>query len=262
MRAHHMVLVAVAVLGAGSIGAPWARAVDENLSEDRINEIIQKFTTKESQFAKAREMYTYKQTSRIQTLDDSGASTGKWEMVTDIVFDSEGKRSEHVVYSPVSTLTEVTLTPEDMEDLRNTQPFVLTAEDAPKYLIRYLGRQAVDEITTYVFAVKPKKMEPGQRYFSGEVWVDDHDLQIVKSYGRGVGANRKKGSEAYPKFETYREQIDGKYWFPTYTTANSVLHFKDQDTRLRETVRYEDYKQFKAQSTIKFGAAEDDKNSK
>jgi hypothetical protein len=259
MRVHRMVLAAVALVGAGSLWTPRARAVDENLSDDRVNEIIQKFTAKESEFAKAREMYTYKQTARIQTLDDGGNSTGKWETASDIVFDSEGKRTEHVTYAPVSTLTLVTLTPEDMEDLRNTQPFVLTAEEAPKYLIRYLGRQAVDEITTFVFAVKPKKMEAGQRYFSGEVWVDDRDLQIVKSYGRAVGIIRRKGDEAYPKFETYREQIDGKYWFPTYTTANSVLHFKEGDIRLRETVRYEDYKQFKAQSTIKFGAAEDDK---
>jgi hypothetical protein len=254
------ILVGLAILGGAAVWTPRARAVDSaDLSEDRVNDIIAKFAAKESAFSKARELYTYKQTARIQTLDSAGGSTGKWETVSDIVFDSTGRRTEHVTYSPVSTLTEVTLTPEDMVDLQSTQPFVLTTEDLPKYLVRYLGRQKVDEITTYVFAVKPKKPEPGQRYFSGEVWVDDRDLQIVKSYGRGVGANRKKGSEDYPKFETYREQIDGKYWFPTYTTANSTLHFKDNDVRLRETVRYEDYKQFKAQSTIKFGDADDDK---
>lgn len=225
----------------------------DHLSDDRINEIIGKFAAKESQFSKARERYTYKQVARIETLDAGGAVTGKWETDADIVFDSDGKRAEHVVYAPVSTLTEVQLTPEDMEDLRNTQPFVLTTEDVPKYYIRYLGRQAVDEITTFVFAVKPKKMEDNERYFEGIIWVDDRDLQIVKSYGRAMGAHLKKGSEAYPKFETYREQIDGKYWFPTYTTANSTLHFKDYDVRLKETVRYQDYKQFKAESSITFG---------
>lgn len=255
-----MVLVAMAVAGAGSIWAPLARAVDTgDLSEDRINEIIQKFTAKETQFAKAREMYTYKQTARVETLDDGGHTTGKWEISEDVVFDSDGKRAERVTYAPVSTLTEVNLTPEDMQDLNNTQPFVLTAEDLPKYLVRYLGRQAVDEITTYVFAVKPKKMEPDLRYFSGEIWVDDRDLQIVKTYGRAVGTGRNTHGQAFPKFESYREQIDGKYWFPTYVTANTVLHFKDSDVRLRETVRYTDYKQFKAQSTITFGGAEDDK---
>ena len=128
-----------------------------------------------------------------------------------------------------------------MEDMRSVQPFVLTTPDLPKYQIRYLGHQNVDEIGCYVFAVKPVKIEGTQRYFSGEVWVDDRDLQIVKSYGRGVGNASRKGDNQFPKFETYREQIDGKYWFPTYTVANDTLHFKSGDQRIRQTIRYEDY---------------------
>ena len=130
----------------------------------------------------------------------------------------------------------------------------LTTNELPKYIIRYVGREQVDEITTYVFAVKPKKLESGQRYFEGEVWVDDHDLQIVKSYGRGVG--QRKGDNQYGKFETYREQIDGKYWFPTYTLANATLHFKENDQRMRMNVKYQDYKQFKSDTTIKYDTDE------
>ncbi len=242
-------LLSGAALLAGDLAAPGAT----DLSEDRINEIIQKFAAKEAEFAKARENYTYRQTARVLSLNDSGAATGKWEMVSDIVFTPDGKRTERVVYSPVSTLQEFYLSPEDMQDLRDVQPFVLTTAELPKYWIRYLGHQQVDEIGCYVFAVKPKKMEPGQRYFEGEVWVDDRDLQIVKTYGRGVGLLKRNEDQAFPKFETYREQIDGKYWFPTYTAANDTLHFKDHDVRMKETVKYEDYKQFKASSTITFG---------
>jgi len=137
--------------------------------------------------------------------------------------------------------------------MRSVQPFVLTTPDLPKYLIRYLGHQNVDEIGCYVFAVKPKKIEANQRYFSGEVWVDDRDLQIVKSYGRGVGSVSRKSDNQFPKFETYREQIDGKYWFPTYTIANDTLHFQSGDQRIRQTIRYEDYKQFGAETKITFG---------
>ena len=231
----------------------------QDLSQDRIDDIVQKFAAKEAAFAQARENYIYKQTARVQTLDPGGATTGKWETVSDITFSPvDGKRMEHVTYSPVSTLTEVQLTPEDMEDLKSVQPFVLTTAELPKYLIRYLGRQKVDEIGCYVFAVKPRKMEPGLRYFEGEVWVDDRDLQIVKSYGRGVGKLKRNEDQQFPKFETYREQIDGKYWFPTYTISNDTLHFKDNDVRLKQTVRYEDYKQFKAKSSISFGGEADD----
>ena len=178
-------------------------------------------------------------------------SSGKWETVSDIVFDTDGKRSEKVVRAPVSTLHNILLTPEDLEDLHSVQPFVLTTAELPKYLIRYLGREKLDEIGCYAFAVKPKKVDPGQRYFEGIVWVDDRDLQIVKSYGRGTGVFKK--GNAYPKFETYREQIDGKYWFPTYTIANATLHFPEFDQRIKQTVRYEDYKQFGATTTITFG---------
>ena len=224
-----------------------------DLTVAQADEVIQKFAAKESAFAKAREVYTYRQTARIQTLNDGGAVTGKWETVSDIVFSGEGKRTEHVVRAPVSTLEAITLTPEDMEDMKNVQPFVLTTPELPKYWIRYLGHQNVDEISCYVFAVKPKKLEGNQRYFAGEVWVDDKDLQIVKSYGRGVGTVSRKGDNQFPKFETYREQIDGKYWFPTYTVANDTLHFKELDQRIRQTIRYEDYKQFKSETKITFG---------
>ncbi|HTW66910.1 MAG TPA: hypothetical protein VME17_19960 [Bryobacteraceae bacterium] len=219
-------------------------------SPDQIDQIIAKFAAKEAAFAKARGNYTYRQTAEVMTLDDSGAVTGKWEEVTDILFTPEGQRIEKVAYAPVSTLTAIQLDPGDMQDLREVQPFVLTTSELPKYFIRYLGREQLDEISCYAFAVKPKKLEPGQRYFEGIAWVDDRDLQIVKTYGRGVGITH--GDYQYPKFETYRQQIDGKYWFPTYTIANTTLHFKENDQRIKEIVKYQDYKQFKSDVQIKY----------
>lgn len=221
------------------------------------DEIIQKFAAKEKAFAEARDNYIYRQTSKIQELDESGTPVGKFEIVEDVTFTPEGKRTENVVYAPVSTLKNLILTPEDMEDLRNTQPFVLTTDQLPLYDIRYLGKQNVDEISCYVFAVKPKKLEPHKRYFEGQIWVDDRDLQIVKTYGQGVG---KAGDQRFPKFETLREQIDGKYWFPTYTHADDTLHFKDYDQKIRMLVTYKDYKKFVGKSTIQFGDIVDDKS--
>lgn len=222
----------------------------EELSQDRIEEIIQKFAAKEAQFSLAREKYTYRQTVRIQELEPVG---GKFEVVSDIIFSPEGKRTERVVRAPVPTLRNITLTPEDEQDLRNVQPFVLTTNELPKYYIRYLGKEVLDEIPCYAFAVKPKKMEPGQRYFAGIVWVDDRDLQIVKSYGRGTGVAKKGFDNQFPKFETYREQIDGKFWFPTYTAADAILPFQAGPQRIKLMVRYDDYKQFGSDIKITFG---------
>jgi hypothetical protein len=237
-------------------GAAFAATLNDP-TPDQIDEIIAKFAAKEAAFAQARSNYTYRQTARVSTLDDGGASTGKWEEVTDITFTPAGSRLEKVVYAPPNTLTAIQLDPGDMQDLREVQPFVLTTSELPKYFIRYLGRETLDEISCYAFAVKPKKLESGKRYFEGIVWVDDRDLQIVKSYGRGVGITH--GDYQYPKFETYREQIDGKYWFPTYTIANTTLHFKENDQRIKETVKYEDYKQFRSDTTIKYETGDSSK---
>ncbi|MGD0500377.1 MAG: hypothetical protein ABSC23_18300 [Bryobacteraceae bacterium] len=230
---------------------------------DTVNadDIIRKFAAKETEFAQARNNYTYRQTLKMQVLDSGGNPNGEeWDLVEDIIFTPDNKRTEKVVYAPVSTLRSLIVSPEDEQDLRNVQPFVMTTAELPDYQVDYLGREKVDEIGCYVFSVKPKKMVQGKRYFEGQVWVDDRDLQIVKTYGKGVGLLRRGNDQQFPKFETYREQIDGKYWFPTYTHADDTLHFKDgQDVRIREIVRYQDYKQFVGKSTIRYGDVVDDK---
>jgi hypothetical protein len=236
-------------------GTAFGATLGHDPSPSEVDDIIAKFAAKEAAFQQARNNYTYRQDARVMSLDDGGAITGKWEEQSEIVF-LDGKRTDRVVRAPMSTLTAFMLDPGDIQDLRDVQPFVLTTNELPKYYIRYLGREKLDEISTYAFAVKPKKLESGQRYFEGIVWVDDQDLQIVKSYGRGMG--QRKADNQYPKFETYREQVDGKYWFPTYTIANSTLHFKENDQRMRMTVRYDDYKQFKSDTTIKYGDVENE----
>src|SRR5882762_8666589 len=141
-----------------ALSAPMWAADAKDASPD---EIIQKFAAKEADFSRARENYTYRQTVKIQELDDSGSVRGRYEVVEDIIFSPDGKRTEKVVRAPVPTLVNLILTPEDLQDLRNVQPFVLTTPEIPLYDIRYLGKQKADEIPCYVFAVKPKKMEKG-----------------------------------------------------------------------------------------------------
>jgi hypothetical protein len=244
-------LMRAGLLMAMAAGADGSGTGQAQLSEEQVQEIITRFAAKETAFAHARENYTYRQTARVQEVDAGGAPEGKWEMVVDVIFSPEGKRTERVVRAPVQTLSHILLTPEDEQDLKNVQPFVLTTAEISKYDVRYLGKQNADEIPCYVFAVKPKKMEKGQRYFQGEIWVDDRDMQIVKTYGRGVGIVGKNNE--FPKFETYREQIDGKYWFPTYTRADDTLDFESGPQRIRMLVKYENYKQFKSEVEIQYG---------
>jgi hypothetical protein len=212
-----------------------------------VDQIIQRFAAREAEFKQERDNFTYVQTFLVQTIDDDGQPDGEYRMTSDVTFLPSGERYEKITYAPPPTLQRVTLSQQDLDDLRNIQPFVLTTEDLPKYDIVYAGHEKVDELSAYVFDVKPKKLEKNQRYFEGSVWVDDRDLEIIKTYGKAVPDIRKHDEEnVFPRFETYRENIEGHYWFPTYTHADDELHFSSGTVHLRMTVRYSDYKRFRS----------------
>jgi len=211
-------------------------------------DIIKRFAAKETEFAKARDQYTYRQDVKVMTLDGDTV-TGEYREVFDVIFNDEGKRTENVVFAPQSTLEQggLSLDQGDFEDIRQRLPFVLTDQDLPQYSILYVGQQQEDQIHCFVFDIAPKQIEPKKRYFQGRIWVDDHDFQIVKTYGKTVPDIRKKHGDQenlYPKFTTWRQQIDGEYWFPVYTRADDELHFKQGDIHIREIIKYQDYKRF------------------
>ena len=216
--------------------------------------IIKRFAEKETEFSKARDQYTYRQDVTVETLDGDTVD-GQYHEVFDVIFDDKGHRIENVVFAPQSNLTKIYMSQEDMQDIRHRLPFVLTTEDLPEYNILYVGQQQEDELKCYVFDIAPKKIEGKKRYFQGRVWVDDHDFQIVKTYGKTVpdlcngkpcNEVKRRGDQEnlFPKFTTWRQQIDGQYWFPVYTKADDELHFKMEDVHIKEIVKYEDYKRF------------------
>jgi hypothetical protein len=210
-----------------------------------VEQIIERFAARELEFKRERENFTYQQTFVIQTIDRDGQVDGEYKLSSDILFTPEGKRYETVTDAPQPTLTRISLSQQDLDDLEHVQPFVLTTEELPKYDVNYVGRERLDEIETYVFDVAPKKIEKNKRYFQGRIWVDQKDLEIVKTYGKAVPDIRtKNGENVFPRFETFRENIEGNYWFPTYTHANDVLRFTIGDVRIRMIVRYKNYKRY------------------
>ena len=227
-------------------------------------QIIEKFGAKEEVFRQALNNYTYTQDITVQELDGNTVS-GEFRLVQDITYDDKGGRIENVTFAPQNTLRALGLTREDYEDFRYKMAFVLTTSDLPQYNLLYVGQQRQDEVDTYVFDIAPKTIVKGQRYFQGRIWVDNHDLQIVKSCGKTVPdtiATKKKKNvqeNLSPKFVTYREQIDGQYWFPTYIRADDVLHFNTGDVHMREIIKLSNYKRFGAKTKIIFkGEAKED----
>ncbi len=228
-----------------------------------VEEIIKRFTAKESGFREALNHYTYRRAVRVQTVDDDGKVDGEYFQVDDVIFDPKGKRTERVVNAPPNTLERIAMSPADFQDIQERLPFVLTKEDVGQYDLKYVGKQTVDEVPCYVFEVSPKVIEKNKRYFQGKIWVDADEFEIVVTSGKNVPDDLRKGHEDLSiPFTTYREQIDGANWFPTYTKGDGVLHFPggsgylSQDVHLRQTVKYTDYKQFGTETKIIYDGKE------
>jgi hypothetical protein len=260
MRIAFMVVMTIVLCGAASLKAfgdegPLDPAQPKGVTTD---EIVQRFAAKEKEFKLARDQYTYRQTVRVNTLEGDTVD-GEYREDFDVTFDNQGKRIKNVVFAPQSTLQRISMTSEDIDDIENRLPFVLTSDEINKYSILYVGQQQEDDLHCYVFDVAPKQIEGKQRYFQGRIWVDDHDLQIVKTYGKTVPDIRKKkdNENLFPKFTTYRQQVsDGPYWFPVYTRAEDTLHFSTSDVKIREIVKYTNYKKFGANVKITYDGKE------
>ena len=221
-------------------GVAMNAAAQGDPSQADIDRIIRTFTAKETQFRKALNLYAFKRDALIQILGMGGQVTGEYHRVSNFTFDDQGNRFEKISFFPMPSYGGVT--PEDLEDLGGISPFALEPSMIDRYNIKYVGKEKIDELNLYVFDVSPKVMpDPKKikdRLFLGRIWVDDQELQIVKTKGKGVPETK---INKFPNVETYREQID-RYWFPTYSYADEELIFDNgEPLHIRMKVRYTDF---------------------
>ncbi|HEV2914952.1 MAG TPA: hypothetical protein VGX92_16870 [Pyrinomonadaceae bacterium] len=253
----------ILIASGGTTGAQQSKvsaaapAATTAIAPAEVNRIVRAFTAKETEFRQALNQYIFKRDAVIQTIGMGGQISGEYHRVSYFTFDDSGNRYEKINFFPMPTLTEISVSNEDLEDLGGIQPFALEASKIDQYNFTYVGKERIDELDLYVFDVAPKVMpDPKriqERFFQGRIWVDDHDLQIVKVRGKGI----PEGKQRFPTFETYREQVDGRYWFPTYTYADEDLVFEGgQVTHVRMLVRYSDFKRGRAD--VKITEVDDD----
>ncbi|HEY9403642.1 MAG TPA: hypothetical protein VIQ24_13340 [Pyrinomonadaceae bacterium] len=221
-----------------SAGAPSASTAGVD-----VERIIREFTTKEALFRSAFNQYSFKREAIVQTIGMGGQISGEYRRVSRFVFDDSGRQFEKIELFPLSTLTDLELTAEDLEDFSGAQTFALEPSKINLYNINYVGKEKIDELNLYVFDVAPKVMpdpkKTKERLFKGRIWVDDQDLQIVKVRGKSIP---EKKNSRYPTFDTYREQIDGRFWFPTYTYADEELVFDNGGVvRMRMRITFSEF---------------------
>ena len=253
-------------LGAGVAGAQQSASagaapsiINRSGAPADVADIIRRFTAREALFRKALAEYSFKRDAVIQSIAFGGQVSGEYHRTSRFLVDELGNRQEKILFFPIPTLAAFTVSAEDLEDLGGVNAFALEASKIHEYDFSYVGKERVDEIDTHVFDVTPKILadqkrmkrlkdsKKPERFFQGRIWVDDRDYQIVKAKGKGV----PEFDQRYPTFETYREQIDGKYWFPTYTYADDELVFKDgQTARIRLRIKFDEFEQMRGKVRV------------
>ena len=252
------ILLFSVVLSVGSINVfaqTASNIVRKDLSQVEIDRIIKNVTIKEVEFREALKNYVFNRSAVIQTVGLGGQITGEYRRDSFMTFNSDGARFEKISFSPMSTLTDLQITPEDLEDLGGVNAFALEPNVVNLYRINYIGKEKIDELDLYVFDISPRVMpdpkKTNQRLFQGRIWVDDRDLQIVKSKGKGVPETKQN---KFPTVETWRENIDGKYWFPAYAAASGqdgeLVFDSGQVIKMKLRIKYTDYREGKSDVKI------------
>jgi len=250
VKSQIVALLFVLFVGTPLVFAQGSVTRSDDLSPAEVDRILKAFAAKETEFRQALDLYSFKRDAILQSIGMGGQVTGEYHRVSTFTFDDSGNRYEKISYFPMPSFGSVTQ--EDLDDLGGIQPFALEPSKISKYDFKYVGKEKIDELNLYVFDVTPKVIpdpkKTKERLFTGRVWVEDQDLQIVKTRGKGVPETKMN---KFPVVETYREQFGGKYWFPTYSYADEELVFDSGDTlHVRMKVRYSDFSPARADVKI------------
>jgi hypothetical protein len=206
-----------------------------------VEEIIRRFTENEQRIQQAREGYLYRQTVRIQEFDEFGRSAGQFDLDGRLEIGADGQKVLRVAEQPISTLRRMSLSATDIGALVRTPLFTLLPSELHRYEITYIGVQLLDELSTYVFRVRPAQLDRQRALFEGVVWVDDSDFAVVRMLGTYVTeTDEQKIVGLFSRQEIFREHVDGN-WFPAYLSSTESQSSELGDLRTRLVIRYLDY---------------------
>lgn len=209
-------------------------------------QIISAFTKKEDLYQTERPLYSYRRTIKIQEFGPDGHPSGEYSAIYQAVRSADGQLYERALAAPETSLQYLQFEPEDAHYFTSIPEFPLTTDQLKNYNVQYLGTEKVDEIDCYIFQVHPKMLDRKHPYFDGVLWVDQKYLEVVKTYGKWITdlGPMHPGSLPFGMFETYRENVDGKYWFPDYSRSDDVYKLKDREIPIRVTIKWSDFKPF------------------
>ena len=211
-------------------------------------EALRRAVENEDKLKAAERDYSYRQEITVQVFGEAGSVAAQMRRVSQFTYDDLGKRVERIIEFPPSRLTTmIGVMQPDFKTLLGVDPFLLTTDSMARYTIKFVQRQKIDEINTYVFSVEPADQRAQSKHkegtpwpFKGQIWIDDEDFQIVKIEGRALTV--KDDQPRFPKFEFYRENVDGKLWMPSFVHARDLLEFPRYDIPILVEIKYSEYK--------------------
>jgi hypothetical protein len=206
-------------------------------------EIIRRFAAKEDEMLSASMSYGFQKSVRLEEIGPDNKVAGQVEIVTQQFVAPDGRRYEKPVRRSASTLQYLQAERGDSELIASSPLFPLTTSQVPKYEITFQGKQPLDELSAYIFAVKPRALDRTHAYFSGVVWVDEQDMVIVKTIGKWVMETGDVTSSMLPftVFETYRQQVGRNLWFPSYSRSDETIPADKTTLPIRVVIRWTDY---------------------
>jgi len=204
------------------------------------DEIIRRFAANEDAAKKVYDSYDFNQTVRIDELAEIG---GKFSVSGQEYTRPDGQRFWRVVQQPQSTLIYEKYSMEQVRPVVTMPLFFLTSDELANYNFVYAGQQKLDDLNTYVFQVKPKLLSRTRRFFQGVIFVDDHDLAIVETFGKFLIDAYVPGDRLpFDLFEIYRENFQEKYWLPTYISSDAYIDATNGQLHLRLVIHSTDFK--------------------
>ena len=261
MKKTRIILFSLLVFCVSAVGVAAQQPsaiVRTDLSPAQIDKIVRKFSENEFNFRQALTIYAFNRDAKVQSIGLGGQPTGVFIRNSFMTFKEDGTRFEKILYSPISTLQGISVSPEDIDNLSGVNPFAIEPKYVSQYNFSFVGKEKIDELDLYVFDVTPKTLpnpkKSNQKFFTGRIWVDDRDLMIVKSKGKAVpeGKDMNGIEQRFPVVETWRDSVDGKYWFPVLSVADDELVFSSGDVvKLKMRVKYFNYRV--GRSDVKIG---------
>jgi hypothetical protein len=255
-------LLLIALLNVTAMGQQQFLAPNLSASEIRVqinfeppqltpSAILAGFIAAETRTRQALNQHTFKREVVLQTIGPNGEVTGEYVRNSQFLFDDQGKRIERVLFHPPSTIREMRITKEDIQDLAGAQLLGIDIVESGKYHLTYVGPELLEGRETWAIDVEPitqpNPHRMRERFFIGRVWISELNFQIVKV----SGVVEPQGKQRFPHFETWREPGDSSVaYFPARTTADQVLHFTNSSVHYRIKVRYYEYKQFASKVTV------------